>query len=143
VAHELLSQLGYQIDIGEVRRHYDKVVHSEGHAVFVAQENEFLPTLCHVYERPALEKPPDAIVQAPVVDQRYRGTGVGRVMMNATEAWAAERGFNAVALSSHVSRSDAHSCYEVIGYQRTGTSHFFRKDLNSSGSRDLGEVKLD
>jgi GNAT superfamily N-acetyltransferase len=46
-----------------------------------------LVALCHVFARPALDKPPEAIVQALVVDQACRGEGVGRIMMAAAERW--------------------------------------------------------
>jgi GNAT superfamily N-acetyltransferase len=85
--------------------------------------------LCHIYARPALDKPPEAVVQALVVDQASRGTGVGRIMMAAAEAWAADRGFTSVALASHISRAQAHAFYAAIGYKQSATSHLFRKTL--------------
>ena len=100
-----------------------------GHVLLVASQRGRIVGLCHVYERPALDKPPEAIVQAIVVDQAVRGDGAGRAMMNAAEKWAGDHGFRSVALCSSVVRSDAHAFYEAIGYQRSATSHMFRKAL--------------
>ena len=68
-------------------------------------------------------------MQALVVDQASRGSGVGKMMMIAAEAWAKDHGFTSVALTSRISRSDAHGFYEAIGYQMMATSHLFRKML--------------
>lgn len=127
-SQELLSQLGYPLDSKELRRRYDSVVGAD-HILLVAQEGERVIALCHVYARPALDKPPEAVVQALVVDQAYRGRGLGRDMMTTAETWASVRGFTSVALYSSAMRSEAHAFYETIGYRITATSHLFRKSL--------------
>jgi GNAT superfamily N-acetyltransferase len=128
-AQDLLSQLGYRMEVAEVRRRYESIVRSADHVVMVAADEDRMIALCHVYARPALDKPPEAIVQALVVDQAARGGGVGKALMAAAEAWAGERGYNSVALASHVSRSGAHAFYTTLGYRNEATSHQFRKPL--------------
>jgi GNAT superfamily N-acetyltransferase len=128
-SHGLLSQLGYEMDVQEVRQRYDAVVQSEDHAVIVAEQDGYIVAFCHIYARPALDKPPEAVVQAMVVDHACRSGGVGKTMMAAAETWAAERGFRSVALASHVSRFEAHAFYKALGYQPAATSYLFRKAL--------------
>ena len=130
MSQALLSQLGYQLDAQEVRRRYDAVAESGDHTLMVAEQDGRVIALCHAYARPALDKPPEVIVQVLVVDQASRGSGVGKIMMAAAETWAADRGFASIALASHVSRSQAHAFYEAIGYRREATSHLFRKALS-------------
>jgi GNAT superfamily N-acetyltransferase len=130
VSQVLLSQLGYPLDTPEVQRRYDAVAASTDHSLMVAEQVGRVVALCHVYVRPALDKPPEAIVQALVVDHASRGSGVGKIMMAAAETWAKDRGFTSVALASNVARTEAHTFYEAIGYQRTATSHLFRKTLS-------------
>ncbi|WP_158930027.1 GNAT family N-acetyltransferase [Acidisphaera sp. S103] len=127
----LLSQLGYPLESSELRRRYDAVARCRDHALFVAEDDGRVVALCHVYARPALDKPPEAIVQALVVDTAARSTGVGKGMMVTAETWARNFGFKSVALGSSVTRSDAHAFYEAIGYERTATSHLFRKDIQA------------
>ena len=109
-AHALLAQLGYVLDMQEVRRRFDAVTLSEQHAVMVGQrargERWRTIALVHVY---------------------CRGGGVGKAMMAAAEAWAADRGFTSVALASHISRSGAHAFYQALGYRVEATSHLMRK----------------
>jgi GNAT superfamily N-acetyltransferase len=133
VSQDLLWQLGYPLDALELRRRYDAVARSQDHAVMVAAHGGRVVALCHMFQRPALDKPPEAVVQALVVDQASRGQGIGKLMMAAAETWAVDRGFRSIALASHVSRSDAHAFYESIGYRNETTSHQFRKSLEQPG----------
>ena len=125
----LLSQLGYDLNPEELIRRYEAVKEKRDHEVFVGEQDGKVIALLHLYERPAFDKPPEVVVQALVVDQNWRGTGVGKSMMNMAEHWALNRGLSSVALTSSISRSDAHSFYKRIGYQIEATSHLFRKKL--------------
>ena len=129
VCRLLLSQLGYDLSLQEMKRRYDTIKQKHDHAIFVAEQDGQVVALLHLYERPAFDKPPEVIVQALVVDQNCRGTGVGKKMMNIAERWALDRGFSSVALTSSVSRSDAHAFYNRIGYKVEATSHLFRNNL--------------
>ncbi|MDR3537548.1 MAG: GNAT family N-acetyltransferase [Acetobacteraceae bacterium] len=128
-AQRLLAQLGYPLELLEVRRRYDAVVRSADHAVMLADQDGTIVALCHMYVRPALDKPPEVVVQSLVVEQACRGSGMGKRMLAAAEAWAADRGFGSVALASNISRTPAHAFYEALGYRRAATSHQFRKAL--------------
>lgn len=130
---DLLSQLGYPLALSEIQRRYGAIARSEDHAVMVGVQDERIVALCHMYARPALDKPPEAVVQALVVDQVLRGSGVGKRMMAAAESWAADHGFRSVSLGSQVSRSGAHAFYESLGYRNAATSHQFRKLLDEGG----------
>jgi GNAT superfamily N-acetyltransferase len=86
--------------------------------------------LLHVYARPAFDKPPEAVVQALVVETTARKYGVGKALMMIAENWARQKGFRSVSLASNIVRGDAHAFYEAIGYSSFATSHLFRKGLN-------------
>ena len=129
VCRFLLSQLGYDLSLQEMQRRYDAIKQKQDHAIFVGEQDGQVVALLHLYERPAFDKPPEVIVQALVVDQNCRGTEVGKKMMNIAERWALDRGFSSVALTSSVSRSDAHAFYNRIGYKVEATSHLFRNNL--------------
>lgn len=52
-----------------------------------------------------------------------------RVLVDAAEQWASQRGLHLVVVRSNVMRSESHPFYEKIGYQRTATSHLYRKNV--------------
>ena len=125
----LLGQLDYDLPVDEVRRRLAAVCAAPDHAVLVGETSGQVVALLHLFVRPALEKPPEAVVQALVVDSLCRQGGVGKTMMIAAESWARTRNLRSVALASHVARKDAHAFYAALGYAQVATSSLLRKVL--------------
>lgn len=73
----------------------------------------------------------EAIVEAVVVRPGHRGRGLGRAMMQAAMAMAAEKGAYKLALSSNLRRLDAHRFYEGMGFTRHGYSF----SIDTAGAR--------
>jgi GNAT superfamily N-acetyltransferase len=88
---KLLAQLGYNLEAAEVRDRYEAVTKAADHSLSVAERNAQVIGLLHLYARPALDKPPEVIVQALVVDEAARGKGVGRMLMEVAERWSGQR----------------------------------------------------
>jgi GNAT superfamily N-acetyltransferase len=88
----LFAQIGYELECREAERRFLAVAVSPVHLLLVAEAEKRIIGLLHAYGRPALEKPPEAVVQAVVVDHSFRDGGVGKALMAATERWASERG---------------------------------------------------
>lgn len=130
-AQALLGQLGYPMEPGEAARRFETVIAAPAHSLLVAEVDGGVCGLVHVFARPALEKPPEAVVQSLVIDETVRGTGIGRKLMAAAEGWAREHGFETVAVATQVARSDANAFYERLGYERAATSHLLRKRIES------------
>jgi GNAT superfamily N-acetyltransferase len=55
-----------------------------------------------------------------VVDQPFRGRGIGRRLMEWTERWLKERGVAKLTLTSGHQRKEAHDFYRHLGYADTG-----------------------
>jgi GNAT superfamily N-acetyltransferase len=126
---KLLKQLGYDLSVTEVGVRFEAVAGAADHSLFVEEQDGQVIALLHVFARPALDKPPQAIVQALVVAEVARGSGAGRRLMETAERWAGQRGFTSVALTSHITRFGAHAFYERLGYRIEATSHLMRKRL--------------
>jgi len=104
---------------------------ADDHVLLVGELEGRLVGLIHVYARPALDKPPEAVVQALVVASNGRRGGIGKAMMASAESWARARGFHSVALASQIARDDAHAFYKALGYQIVATSHLLRKEIEN------------
>ena len=128
-AANLLDQLGYALDKEEVRSRFERLLNAPAHRVRVAELDGQVVGLLHVFERPALEKPCEAVVQSLVVDANCRGSGVGAALMVDAEAWARARGLSSAALYTNIRRESAHAFYKRIGYAQAATSHLMRRDL--------------
>ena len=129
VATVLLEQLGYAMSEAEAARRLAVVRLAAGHRVWVAEEGGRVVGLLHAFFRPALDKPPEVMVQALVIDAAQRSKGIGEALMGVAEQWARESGSATVSLYSGSQRADAHRFYERLGYARSGTSNLMRKAL--------------
>ncbi|HYZ42393.1 MAG TPA: GNAT family N-acetyltransferase, partial [Stellaceae bacterium] len=99
------------------------------HRLVVAEAEGEVVGLMHIFVRPAVENPKEAVVQAIVIDPSRRRCGVGRKLMTEAERWGDERGCRSVALSSNVARAPAHAFYAALGYSASATAYVFRKPL--------------
>ena len=125
----LLGQLGYEMTEAELRRRVAEVTAASDHALIAADFGGEMAGLMHIFVRPAVENPREAIVQAIVVDAACRRGGVGRALMAAAERWGMEHGCRSVALSSNIKRAPAHAFYAALGYSVSATAYVFRKTL--------------
>jgi GNAT superfamily N-acetyltransferase len=126
----LLEQLGYPMSAAEVSRRLASVGAASGHRVWVADDCGEVVGLLHALFRPALDKPPEVVVQALVVDASRRSQGIGEQLMQVAEQWAREVGSATVSLYSGVQRTDTHRFYERLGYAKIGPSLQMRKVLS-------------
>src|SRR5437588_11539189 len=72
---------------------------------------------------------PSGIVEDVVVDEQWRGKGVGKLMMQFAMDYCKRAGCSKLALSSNMKRVAAHQFYESLGFQKHGYS--FRVDIES------------
>ena len=120
--HRLIGQLADAPDETAFSARFDNVLATDGHRIVVAEAEGKVVGILHMFERPALEKPCEAVVQALVVDSEARSNGVGEALMREAEAWASDRKLPSVSLYSRVDRKRAHAFYERIGYRIKATS---------------------
>ena len=113
----LLAQLGYPMAAEEAARRLAAVLAAPGHAVLVAVRDGAVLGLMHLFLRPALEKPPEVVVQALVVEAGLRGSGLGGQLLRAAEDWARTRGLDAITLDTGAANTGARALYAAVGYQ--------------------------
>jgi len=118
--HRLIGQLADSADEAAFRARFERVLATDDHRIIVAEVEGKVVGVLHMFERPALEKPCEAVVQALVVDSEARSSGVGEALMR--EAEAQSRKLPSVSLYSRVDRQRAHAFYERIGYRVKATS---------------------
>ncbi len=127
---DLSGQLGYPATPDQVERRLGLVAGSADDAVFVAEApSEEVAGWVHISVCRVLESEGEAEVCGLVVDQRFRGSGLGRLLMDTAEHWAREKGCLALRLRSNIIRTGAHTFYERLDYQDMKTQKMFRKAL--------------
>lgn len=128
-AHRLIGQLADSVDEAAFRARFERVLATDDHRIIVAEAEGTVVGILHMFERPALEKPCEAVVQALVVDSEARSSGVGEALMREVEAWAQSRKLPSVSLYSRDDRKRAHAFYERIGYRVKATSVRMERSL--------------
>jgi GNAT superfamily N-acetyltransferase len=126
----LLAQLGYELSAEELAQRYAAVTATPDHSLVVAEAEGRVVGLLHVFARPAIENPREAVVQAIVVDLARRRSGIGKALMAEAERWGREHECCLVMLSSNVARTPAHAFYAALGYHIAATSYVLRKELS-------------
>ncbi len=69
--------------------------------------------------------PPEAELPDIVVDEKYRGQGLGRLLMEKSIQELESRGVDTVFLEVRVSNTPARALYEHIGFEEIGVRKYF------------------
>lgn len=131
---ELSGELGYPSTAEQVRRRFADVRALPDDAVTVAEAPDGLVVgFVHVGPWAALVVDPGMTVHSIVVDERWRGRGIGRELMAWAEEWGRARGLTRAVLRSRAERSDAHRFYQRLGWEVAKTQYSFRRRLDEAG----------
>lgn len=124
----LSAQLGYEVTQDHVEAHLrilnaDRtvlvaVVPRVGVVGWISVQKEYTITSC---ER--------AHVEGLVVEDEYRGNGIGRLLLERAETWARRNGCTTLRLLSNVIRTRAHTFYLRFGYEAIKREYVFEKPL--------------
>jgi GNAT superfamily N-acetyltransferase len=117
----LVTQLGYPTAGPEMQGRLARLLSHPEHTMVVAQSAGEVVGMASAEVGHALESDGTyGRITALVVDERWRGRGLGRLLMQRMERWCRERGAHRLTLTSGDHRVDAHKFYEAIGYRSTG-----------------------
>ena len=136
---KLAGQLGYPSSPDEVKRRLEQILVRPEHRVFVAeargaQAGEGLAGWVHAYVVRTVESDPSVEIGGLVVEESWRGRGLGRLLMAEAERWARTTDCAAVTLRSNVVRDGAHAFYRRLGYTLIKTQRVFRKAILAGDS---------
>jgi GNAT superfamily N-acetyltransferase len=118
----LCTQLGHPTTPDVIPERLARLAADSNARIVVAESPAHgVVALATVHIRNTLHHPtPIAQLTVLVVDERVRGSGVGRVIVQAAEHWARERGCRRMVVTTALRRVDAHAFYERIGFTHTG-----------------------
>lgn len=106
-----------------VRRCLSEVKKSQGVIYLVEDDGKPVGFIAGVISKPSKE---DSLSQIPTksaritelyIDQKYRGQGVGKMLMQKMENYLKERGCNIILLEVFEPNKAAHAFYSKLGYQ--------------------------
>ncbi len=126
--HRLSIQLGYQPTADHVFKMLQIMSTHPDYEVIVAIKDITIVGWMTLYKRIRLEDDAFLQVAALVTDERVRGEGFGRLLLNYAEEKARKLGFTCVGLHSSKRRTDTHEFYKHVGYSILKESYFFEKE---------------
>ncbi len=117
----LFSQLGYPASAEEMTGRIETLSSLQEYKTFVAEAQGEVIGLVGVYLGRSLEfTGMYGRLTALVVDEKWRGRGIGKMLIDRVESWLAGQGALLVVLTSSSRRKDSHGFYRHIGYMDTG-----------------------
>ena len=125
----LNRQLGYATEITELVSRINKLSELQEHFVAVAEVDGTVVGWVQAEHRFSMETGDKAELVGLIVGAATRRSGVGRLLVQAAEAWATDRGLRSIIVRSNVIRPESHSFYRRIGYTQSKTQHVYAKPL--------------
>lgn len=131
---KLSDQLGYPSSTVAIKERLESILSLDDHVIFVA----FLtgPKIIgwiHAYKRQSVESGPFAEIGGFIVAKKFRGKGVGRLLLKAIENWALQMRLPILRVRSQIQRGDAKQFYTNMGFTITKIQNVFDKtELNEA-----------
>ena len=121
---QLHLEKGLGLSLKEARRIFERIQRKQDYMVYVAvADGKVIGTFSLlIMENLAHRGAPMGFVENVVVDEVWRGKGVGKRMMEFGMDRSREMGCYKVTLSSHLEREVAHRFYEALGFRKHGYS---------------------
>jgi GNAT superfamily N-acetyltransferase len=127
----LSGELGYPSSTEEVSGRLLQILDSSGDALFVASASDGrVVAWVHLFLTLRIESEKFAEVGGLVVEERRRGEGIARSLMEAAESWAMREGARRIRVRSRTTREEAHRFYERLGFTRIKRQEVFEKVLS-------------
>jgi len=116
---ELIGLLDKQIDEKSLRRNLAKL-RKDGETPLVATLGKQVVGLCGIGARVVIHRAtPIGRISPLVVAEEAQGHGIGRMLVEAAEAWMRKKGCELVEVTSNDRRGEAHAFYRHMGFERT------------------------
>jgi len=114
---KLLSQLGYDVALGQLRTQLSELIGSRSDATLVATADDVVVGLIALHWSLMLQHPaPVCRITTLVVNDSTRGQGVGRVLVEAGAEVARLAGCETLELTTALHRTEAHAFYKTLGF---------------------------
>ena len=125
----LSNELGYPSSFKKVCEILDMVLSHDDHQLLVAADDQKLFGYIHLVHSLRLSSEPFIEIAAIVVEETSRNMGIGKALVNETEKWAKNKGFDYIRIRSNIIRDDAHQFFYHKGFKRLKTQDVFFKEM--------------
>jgi len=125
---KLSIQLGHEMSEQEAAERISRIIKMRDQVIFVADHvGERVLGFVYATRNFELLNGYQVRLEGLVVDESARGLGIGSQLMKTIETWAKKKGSKTLKFLSNVTRTEAHTFYEKIGYEKTKVQQQFKK----------------
>lgn len=124
---ELASELGYICQTKEIKKRLEKYENNDKEIVLVLEKNGYVVAWTSLYIVEHFYLEPFVELDGFVVDEKFRGQGLGKLLMDEAEKWVKEQGHTLVKLKTNATRKKAHHFYEKYGFEKTKEQYVYVK----------------
>ena len=126
----LMTELGYPTTPDQMTARLTRILADADYSTFVACDGATIAGMIGTRTGPLYEfDEPYGQIMVLVIADGYRRRGVGRLLLEAAEAFFNKRGARFAVVTSANRRADAHAFYEKYGYAFDGRR--YKKPLHS------------
>ena len=125
----LSKQLGYPLTEEQTLQNINRVLASKDHTAFAAVYENKIAGWIGLAQTIMIEVLPYCEINGLVVDETYRGKGVGKQLIEKAKQWAKEKGNNKLKLHCNIIRTEAHKFYGHLGFTETKQQKNFELDI--------------
>lgn len=132
VITRLSYQLGYSISEEQTLQNINALKQNKHHEAFAAIDEQKLIGWIGVSYNISLESPPLCEIHGLVVDEQYRGKGIGKLLIEKAKQWSSNKGVNKLRLRCNTKRTETHLFYQNIGFTEIKQQKVFEISIQSS-----------
>lgn len=125
----LSAQLGYALSREQTFENIKAILNSKKHIAFVALHENKIVGWIGAARTIMIEVIPHFEINGLITDERYRGKGIGKLLIEKVKQWARENGNKVLSLRCNLTRTKAHLFYEHIGFKVIKEQKYFTIDI--------------
>ena len=125
----LSAQLGYPVSEMQTLQNIKAIRQHRDHEAFVAVHEDHVIGWIGVSYTIQLESPPSVEIRGLVVDEKYRKSGIGKMLVEKAKQWGRNKGNNLLRLRCNVKRTETHAFYLQLGFAEAKQQKVFEIKL--------------
>jgi GNAT superfamily N-acetyltransferase len=125
----LSQQLGYPLSEEQILQNLKAVLESKDHDAFVAVHENKVVGWIGVAQAILIVVPAYCEINGLVIDQYYRGKGIGKMLIGKAKQWGKEKGLNKLKLRCNMKRTETHLFYQHMNFIETKQQKTFEINI--------------
>ena len=126
----LSKQLGYSLTVLQTEKQIRTILSRKDHALLVALSEMNIIGWIHAFQSHFIESTSFVEIGGIVVDENYRGKGVGKALVQQIIDWTLEQKYFKLRVRTQHKRLDAQQFYRTLKFEEMKEQKVFQLDLS-------------